>query len=106
MILEYFYVERPLGSDGFFDNPLIAINNVLTGLQVVMLFLATADLEVEHRGAHHCGAHVNCTGGAVFGGAIFTKLEFSGALFSIKCTLNAPRCGACFRKFLRSVHFL
>ena len=41
MILEYFYVERPLGSDGFFDNRLIAANNILTTLEIGRLTLAS-----------------------------------------------------------------
>ena len=48
MILEYFYVERPLGSDGFFDNRLIAANNILTTLEIVMLILATLDMVADN----------------------------------------------------------
>ena len=40
-VLEYFYVERPLGSDGLFGNWLIGINNILTGLEILVLLLAT-----------------------------------------------------------------
>jgi hypothetical protein len=39
MILEYFYVERPLGSDGFFDNYLIATNNILTIFEIFVLLI-------------------------------------------------------------------
>ena len=50
MILEYFYVERPLGSDGFFDNYLIATNNILTSIEIVFLLMATIDMVVDNVG--------------------------------------------------------
>ena len=36
MLIEYFYVERPLGSDGFFENILIAVYNILTDVEIVV----------------------------------------------------------------------
>ena len=48
MILEYFYVERPLGSDGFFENSLIATNNILTSLEILFLLMAMIDMTVDN----------------------------------------------------------
>jgi hypothetical protein len=48
MILEYFFVERPLGSDGFFANGWIATNNILTSIHIVLLILATIDVIVDN----------------------------------------------------------
>ena len=48
MILEYFYVERLLGSDGFFDNRLVAMNNILTTFEIVVLVLMTVDMVVDN----------------------------------------------------------
>ena len=44
MIIEYFFVERPLGSDGFFDNTWIALNNILTAIQILLLAAAPIDM--------------------------------------------------------------
>ena len=48
MLIEYFYVERPLGSDGFFENKLIAVNNILTAAEIVMLILACINIIVDN----------------------------------------------------------
>ena len=48
MILEYFYVERPLGSDGFFENKWIAWNNFLTSIEIIFLLAATIDLIADN----------------------------------------------------------
>merc|ERR1712071_22825 len=53
MLLEYFYVERPLGSDVFFENNWIAINNVLTAFEIIVLILACIDIiadNIKHSG--------------------------------------------------------
>ena len=48
MLLQYFYVERPLGSDGFFDNSLIATNNIVTSFEIGVLSMATTDIIVDN----------------------------------------------------------
>ena len=48
MILEFFYVERPLGSDGFFQNPLISINNFLTSFEIFVLLMAATDILIDN----------------------------------------------------------
>jgi len=48
MILEYFYIERVGGSDGFWQNPLVAANNLLTILAMIGLLISACNLMYDN----------------------------------------------------------